>query len=235
MSRYFRLMALAGVELLCTTPLSVFLMVLNVSAQPLDPWVSWNDTHFNFGRVRLFPAVLWNMNRWLAIGIQFNRWSGPFCAFIFFAFFGFAAEARKNYRTAFSKFLAVCRLKRDAPSPHKTSPGSVALFRSRTRPLNPLSSLRKLTLASSSTTSTTSHTLPVYTPPPPRYQPTSVPTTPTSPEDKGFMPLASAGTVSEFTLSAYEKPLDPDSQTPRILTGSLSSRASSASVVDYIV
>lgn len=232
MSRYFRLMALAGVELLCTTPLSVFQMVLNATAQPVDPWISWNETHFNFSRVRLVPAVLWTMNRWFVIGVQFNRWSGPFCALIFFAFFGFAAEARKNYRTAFCKFLVVCRLKREAPSSHKTSSGLVASFHSRTRPLNPLSSLRKLTLASSSTTS---HTLPVYTPPPPRYQPPSVPTTPTSPDDKGFMPLASAGTVTEFTLSAYEKPLELESSTPQTLVGSLSSRASSASVVDYHV
>lgn len=128
MSRYFRLMALAGVELLCTTPLSIFLMVLNLSAQPLDPWISWQDTHSNFSRVRLFPAEVWTLNRWLAVGIQVNRWSGPFCAFIFFAFFGFAAEARKNYRNAIFKLLVVCRLERDPSSPRKTLPGSVILF-----------------------------------------------------------------------------------------------------------
>ena len=130
MSRYFRLMALAGVELLFTTPLSVFLMVLNATAQPLDPWVSWDDTHSNFGRVRLIPAVVWSMNRWLAVGIQVNRWSGPFCAFLFFSFFGFAAEARKNYRTAFSKVLAVCRLKRDPPPPAETTSRSAATLHS---------------------------------------------------------------------------------------------------------
>jgi hypothetical protein len=124
MSRYFRLMALAGVELLCTTPLSVFMTILNLTAQPLDPWVSWYDTHYNFSRVRLVPAVLWTMNRWLVVGIQFNRWSGPFCAFAFFAFFGFAAEARKNYCNAVSKVLIACRLKRDPSSPQKISPRS---------------------------------------------------------------------------------------------------------------
>ena len=80
-----------------------------------------------------------------------------------------------------------------------------------------------------------SPTLPVYTPPLPRYQPTNAVTTPSSPGDKGFVPLASAGTVSEFTISAYEKPLEPESPTPRIVVGSLSSRTSSASVVDYVV
>lgn len=126
MSRYLRLMALAGIELLSTTPLSVFLMALNLTAQPLEPWVSWGETHFNFSRVELVPAVIWSLNRWLVVGIQVNRWSGPFCAFVFFAFFGFAAEARKNYRNAVSKVLAACRLKRDL-SLQKVSPRSATL------------------------------------------------------------------------------------------------------------
>lgn len=128
MSRYLRLMALAGVEVLCTTPISIFLMVLNLTAAPLDPWVSWSDTHFNFSRVGQFPAVLWTLDRWLVVGIQVNRWSGPFCAFIFFAFFGFASEARKNYCNAFAKVLVACKLKRDRASPQKSSPMSVISF-----------------------------------------------------------------------------------------------------------
>jgi len=232
MSRYFRLMALAGIELLCTTPLAIFQIILNATAAPLDPWVSWQETHYNFSRVRLIPAVVWHTNRWFVMGVQLNRWSGPFCAFAFFAFFGFASEARRHYCNVISKVLNVCRPKHDPQSPKNASPRSAPLFCPSSRPLTPLSSLRKLTLASSSTMS---HTLPVYTPPPPRYQPTSVPSTPTSPDDKGFMPLASAGTVTEFTLSTYEKSLDPESSTPRTLVGSLSSRASSASVVDYPV
>lgn len=231
MSRYLRLMALAGVELLFTTPLSIFLMTLNLTAQPLDPWVSWSDTHSNFSRVGQFPAVLWTLNRWLVVGIQFNRWAGPFCAFIFFAFFGFASEARKNYGNAITKVLVACRLKRDSASPQKSSPMSVILFHFFPHSLTFFFSLRKLTLASSSSMSPS---LPVYTPPPPCYQPSSVATSPASPE-KGFVPLASAGATSEFTISAYEKPLEPESPRPWTLVGSLSSRASSTSVVDYSV
>ena len=128
MSRYLRLMALAGVELLCTTPLSVLLMVLNLSAHPLEPWVSWSETHYNFSRVVEYPAVLWTMNRWSVVGLEVNRWSGVFCAFIFFAFFGFAAEARKNYLDVINKVLVACRLKRDPSSPLKVLPRSVPLF-----------------------------------------------------------------------------------------------------------
>ena len=229
MSRYLRLMALASVELLCTTPLAIFQIVLNATAQPLDPWVSWDDTHYDFSRVRAVPAVIWNMNRWSVIGIQFNRWSPPFCALIFFIFFGFAAEARKYYRSAISKILVVCRLKRDSSSSRKTSPGSDTLFQFTYYPLTLLSSLRKLILVSSSTTSPA---LPAYIHPP-HYQPTTPATTLTSSDDN-FAPRVSAGTVSEFAISAYEKPLEPEFL-PRIPAGSLSSRASSKSVVDYVV
>lgn len=135
MSRYFRLMALAGVELLCTTPLSVFLMVLNATGEQVDPWISWGETHYNFSNVRLVPAVLWTMNRWTVIGVQFNRWSGPLCAFVFFAFFGFASEARKGYCKAISKVLVACRLKCDY-STQEASSGSVNLFYFCAYPLN---------------------------------------------------------------------------------------------------
>ena len=128
MSRYFRLMALAGVESLCTTPLAIFQMVLNATSQPVEPWVSWEETHFNFSRVRLIPAVIWKMDRWFVIAIQLNRWSPPLCAFIFFAFFGFAAEARKHYSDAITKVLVVCRLRCNPASSPKTSPRLETLF-----------------------------------------------------------------------------------------------------------
>lgn len=221
--------------MLCTIPLSIFQLVVNATGQPLDPWVSWGETHYNFSRVRLIPAVLWNTNHWSVIGIQFSRWSGPFCAFVFFAFFGFAAEARKNYRSAISEVLNVCRLKRGSSPPQKTSPRSVALPRTSLYPLTLLSSLRKLTLGSSSTVSPT---LPVYTPPPLYYKSTNSTTTPTSLGDKDFVPLASSGTVSEFTVSASasscENPFELELPS-RVFVESLSSRASSRSVVDYVV
>jgi len=127
------------------------------------------------------------------------------------------------------KVLVICRLKRNPSPSRKTSPGSDTMFQFTYNPLTLLSSLRKLILVSSSMMSPA---LPVYIHPP-RYQPKTPATTPTSP-DEIFAPLASAGTVSEFTISAYEKPLESESL-PRIPAGSLSSRASSKSLVDYAV
>jgi len=98
-SRYFRLMALAGIELLCTIPLASYDLYLNVSAG-LVPWISWENVHFGFSRVDQFPAIIWQSFPVMRSSLEITRWAFVVCAFIFFGFFGFADEARKNYRGA---------------------------------------------------------------------------------------------------------------------------------------
>lgn len=114
--RYLRLMALACVEMSCTTPLAVFQMTLNLTFGPLEPWRSWADTHSNFSRVDLYPAVLWRSNRQTIIAFALYQWVPVFCAAVFFIFFGFAPEARRHYRSVFTKILTLCRLKRGGES-----------------------------------------------------------------------------------------------------------------------
>jgi len=100
-SRYFRLMGLAGIEMLCTIPLGAYVIYLNTTAQIVYPWVSWADTHYDFSRVEQYPSIIWRMSDAAVLSIELSRWFLVICAFIFFAFFGFADEARKNYRLAY--------------------------------------------------------------------------------------------------------------------------------------
>ena len=100
-SRYFRLMALSMTELCCTLPLSCFLIWINSSATPVSPWISWENTHYGFSRVGQYPSVVWTQDYLFVVAVQMTRWMTVACAFIFFAFFGFASEARKNYGIAF--------------------------------------------------------------------------------------------------------------------------------------
>lgn len=100
-SRYLRLMCLAGVELLCGIPISSWFLALTV-ANGVEPWKGWEDTHSNFSRVVQYPSVLWRSDPQVVVAQELSRWSVVACAFIFFGFFGFADEARKNYRNAFS-------------------------------------------------------------------------------------------------------------------------------------
>nr|AWT57979.1 Pheromone receptor [Lentinula edodes]AWT57981.1 Pheromone receptor [Lentinula edodes] len=102
-SRYLRLMLLALIDILCTIPIGIYIIYIDLKGVPLAPWISWDDTHFDFGRVVLIPAVVWRADPATTAGLQINRWLPVICAFIFFALFGFAEEAMKNYRRAFWK------------------------------------------------------------------------------------------------------------------------------------
>ncbi|KAJ7904108.1 hypothetical protein B0H13DRAFT_2025197 [Mycena leptocephala] len=81
-------MALASTDLLLTVPFATFVLYSN-------PWVSWADTHSNFSRVMQVPGIYW-------------RGPAKACALLFFAYFGFADEAIKNYRGAFNS-VAIAR------------------------------------------------------------------------------------------------------------------------------
>jgi len=98
-SRYVRLMCLAGVELLCTVPMGCYVLYRNSQNNAIRPWTSWERVHWRFSRVDNVPAAIWRADPY-AGSVELTRWLGIICAIIFFAFFGFADEARKRYRSA---------------------------------------------------------------------------------------------------------------------------------------
>ncbi|KAG2056536.1 STE3-domain-containing protein [Suillus hirtellus] len=100
-SRYFRLMGLAGIEMLCTVPMGAYVVYLNATAQPVYPWISWANAHYDFSRVEQIASIFWRENDDLVLSLELSRWLLVVCAFVFFGFFGFADEARKNYRLAY--------------------------------------------------------------------------------------------------------------------------------------
>ncbi|KAH6890859.1 pheromone receptor, partial [Coprinopsis sp. MPI-PUGE-AT-0042] len=98
-SRYFRLMSLATLELIINLPITSYGLYLNAS-RPIYHWVSWADIHFQFNIIDAFPRLLWGSSNRTVVTLELNRWLVVFCAFLFFGFFGFADEARKNYSKA---------------------------------------------------------------------------------------------------------------------------------------
>ncbi|KAG6899201.1 hypothetical protein C0993_012367, partial [Termitomyces sp. T159_Od127] len=105
-------MALAMTEILFTVPLASFLLWLNITATPIEPWKSWSDTHYNYSRVDLYPATLWRSgNRNQLVAIELSRWATPACALIFFCYFGFTEEAKRNYVATFWFLLRLLGLR----------------------------------------------------------------------------------------------------------------------------
>ena len=93
-------MALALTSLIITLPLGIYEIYSNTVDAPVQPWTSWKDVHYGFSRVDQYPAFLWRAIPALAVPIELSRWTVPAIAFVFFGYFGFAEEARRNYRLA---------------------------------------------------------------------------------------------------------------------------------------
>jgi pheromone a factor receptor len=99
-NRYLRLMALASIEILLVLPLNLFSIIVNVTANPLLPYTSWNDVHYNFSRVAYITNFLLQVNHKFYVEFTVARWAIPLSGFLFFVFFGLSIEAQKDYRRA---------------------------------------------------------------------------------------------------------------------------------------
>jgi pheromone a factor receptor len=99
--RYFRLMALSSLDIFLTIPITAYIVVLDVK-EGVDPWISWDETHFNYSRVIQVPGFVWGNESITSQALEMYRWSLVLCAFVFFAFFGFADEARQHYRLLYN-------------------------------------------------------------------------------------------------------------------------------------
>jgi pheromone a factor receptor len=87
-----RFIRLASFEVLLSIPTALY--GISLQAQyPLNPYV-----HFDFSHVQEIPSVIWRSDYSEEIAMELSRWTVVFSLFIFF---GFADEARKDYRYAF--------------------------------------------------------------------------------------------------------------------------------------
>ena len=103
--RYMRLMAIGAIEVLGTVPIGIYIIVYNARLGVV-PWVSWADTHKNYSQVAQVPAFIWRVEPSLEIGLEMFRWLLVVCAFVFFALFGFADEARNHYRRVYTSLAS---------------------------------------------------------------------------------------------------------------------------------
>jgi len=93
-----RLLCLAAVSVVVHLPLSLWIIITNSTAYVVEPWISWDDTHSNYGRILYVNRFLMQNSPNAAIQVSVEVWSVWLCAIIYFALFGFGEEAMKNYR-----------------------------------------------------------------------------------------------------------------------------------------
>lgn len=124
-SRYLRLMALAGVDVLCTIPLAAYVLYRFAKMHPAE-WKSWSKTHNgkDYSSVVQVPAFMWSVLPFAKFSLEAPRWALVGCAFLFFSFFGFADEARQHYRLAIKSIATRVGLSTSSLTLHGSSHGT---------------------------------------------------------------------------------------------------------------
>ena len=90
-------MALASTEIIATIPLGSYILISSAK-EGVGSWQSWATMHSHYSEVYQVPGAVWRNDRDTVIGLEMFRWLLVACSFVFFAFFGFADEARQHYR-----------------------------------------------------------------------------------------------------------------------------------------
>jgi pheromone a factor receptor len=100
-NRYLRLMTMAVTEIVWGTALTAFNLYNNVDAG-LQPWISWQNVHSDWLRIDLFAFI--ELSPSFIKSMFLLWWAMPASAYIFFLFFGFSDEARKEYSKIIKAF-----------------------------------------------------------------------------------------------------------------------------------
>ena len=109
-NRYIRLIALSACQIITSLPFALFILIANAHYFTVHPWVNWEVTHLDYSFVGQYPSFMWRASPIGAAMTELTRWIVVYAAFLFFAFFGFAEEARKHYSKAYSFATSSLRL-----------------------------------------------------------------------------------------------------------------------------
>lgn len=120
---YFRLMVVASTEILATIPLGTYILATDAKEDD-GHWESWASMHSHYSVVYQIPGSIWKNNRQASRNLEMFRWLLVASAFTFFAFFGFAEEARQNYRRVYTSLAS--RVGYSKSTPHGLSHACVA-------------------------------------------------------------------------------------------------------------
>lgn len=97
--RYLRLLSLAAVAVCIHLPLSLWAIIIDAVAFPVEPWISWEDTHSNYHRIMYVTRFMISLAPSTAVYASIGWWSLILCGINFFIFFGFGEEATKQYQS----------------------------------------------------------------------------------------------------------------------------------------
>ncbi|KAK7454502.1 a-factor receptor [Stygiomarasmius scandens] len=90
-------LTLGGLSALCSIAFDGYWIYATLASSGMKVWVPWNEMH-NTSRVDTITQSTWRSNSMASIMLQIDRWIYVGLGLLFFAFFGFTAEARRRYK-----------------------------------------------------------------------------------------------------------------------------------------
>ena len=103
-NRYLRLMCLAAALTFFHLPLAIWGLILNGAILPVEPWISWENTHSNYHRIEYTTRFMLSTTPALNIYASIAWWSLVLCGINIFIFFGFGEESTRQYQV----MIGVC-------------------------------------------------------------------------------------------------------------------------------
>ena len=100
-TNYFRILALASVDILLTLPMGIVTIVLFVKYQlsyGIFPfYFGWTSDHTNWQPESLYYVDILSGGTFNVAGVYFAHWTSPVLAFVVFGLFGVTSDARASY------------------------------------------------------------------------------------------------------------------------------------------
>ncbi|VDC04729.1 unnamed protein product [Peniophora sp. CBMAI 1063] len=100
-TNYFRILALASIDILLTLPIGIATIVLdvriNMSFGPIVFYPGWTNDHAHWEPRSFSYAEILSGGTSVVVQNYFVRWTSPILAFAIFALFGVTSEARASY------------------------------------------------------------------------------------------------------------------------------------------
>ena len=99
---YFRILALASIDILLTLPFGIATIALAVSGPLSAPaglpfYLGWTYDHTEWEPVGNSYAEIVALGKWTLAQFYFNQWTSPILAFVILGLFGVTTEARASY------------------------------------------------------------------------------------------------------------------------------------------
>lgn len=112
---HLRLLILGCGELAVTLPLSVLMLLLDLTnPTPYSFWPGWANVHRDFNKIPVTAASDWRSDIWQILTVEWDLWMSATTAITFFMFFGSTQESRAVYRSVFRRIRKALGSQRSA-------------------------------------------------------------------------------------------------------------------------